>query len=179
PAASCWWYSTILSSLVDFLVPFASQSFLQNDRPAQMGRLLGIEPARVREAYGGAVDADEVDHGILPGLDDGSARLPARREHRGIEVAERPHRRLGAARADRTVEVLHHRVRLGPRPGRLAKLQRGLVRDADRPARSEEHEAGKSGRVDRERSVKRPLGGIREGANIVAEEGPEKRQHRG
>src|SRR5262245_61280872 len=103
PAASCWWYSTILSSLVDLLVPFASQSFLQNDRPAQMGRLLGIEPARVREAYGGAVDADEVDHGILPGLDDGSARLPARREHRGIEVAERPHRRLGAARADRTV----------------------------------------------------------------------------
>src|SRR4051794_19720328 len=88
----------ILSSLVDCVsVRFAGQSWLQDDGPAQMGRLLGIEPARLRELHRRAVDEDEIDHRVLSGLDDGRARLAARRKHRGVELAERPDRGLGSA----------------------------------------------------------------------------------
>src|SRR2546423_602973 len=127
----------ILSSLVDYVsVRFAGQSSLQDDRPAQVGRLLGIEAVRLRETHRRAVDEDEIDHRVLSGLDDGRARLAARCEHRGVELAQRPDRGLGSARADRPVAVLHDRVGLGPRPGGLTKLQRGFVREAYRPPRS-------------------------------------------
>src|SRR4051794_557008 len=94
----------ILSSLIDCVsVRFAGQSWLKDDGPAEVGRLLGIEAARPREAHREALDEDQIDHRVLPGLDDGRAGVPARRQDRGIDPAERPDRGLRSARADRPV----------------------------------------------------------------------------
>ena len=68
---------------------------------------------------------------------------------------EEPHRGARAGDADRAVAVLEGRVRLGPRLGGLAQLQRRLAGQPDGPAAAEERPAvGLAGR-DRERRVER------------------------
>ena len=68
-------------------------------------------------------------------------------------LAERPHDAPRPGHADRPVSVLHRRVRLGPRLGRLAQLERCLVRQSDGPSHAQEYEVVERRGLDRQRRL--------------------------
>ena len=72
--------------------------------------------------------------------------------------------------------VLEDGIRLGPRLRRLAQLQRGLVREADRPAAAEERPAVGGGG---DRQLERALGIVGGGRRVDALVRAQQRQRRG
>ncbi len=65
-------------------------------------------------------------------------------------IAEHPHGGPWATDADRSVAVLHRRVRLGPEAGRLAALQRRLLGDRRGPTATEERDLADGAGGDRQ-----------------------------
>src|SRR5262245_9015578 len=123
----------------------------QHHRAGQVLRMVGIEPAGLGELDGHPLDEDELGHRIRPYVDDGGPGARRVGEHTRIDRADGPHEGSGAGHADRAVTVFHRRVRLGPRRGRLAQLERRLVREAHGPALTQEHELGEPCGLDRQR----------------------------
>jgi hypothetical protein len=102
--------------------------------------MVGIEPARPRERESDAVDEHEVGEWVPVSLDDEGARRANVCDQVGVDVTEGPDDGVRVGERDRAVPVLERGIRLGRNEGRLAQLQRRLVRESDRPPAAEEDE---------------------------------------
>src|SRR5215831_2074326 len=112
----------------------------QHDRASQVLRVIGVESPSLGQLDGQPLDEDQLGHRVGSLADDGGPGVGRVGEHAGIYRPDGPYERSAAGRADRAVAVFHRRVRLGPGGGRLAQLERRLVREAHGPALPQEHE---------------------------------------
>src|SRR5579864_3324805 len=96
-------------------VCYRLDSPLQNDRPAQVPRLIRVEPTGLGERYRRALDGHQLDHRVATALDDLGTCIGRIVQHRPIDWTDSPDQRAGRCRADGTVPVLHRRIGLRPR----------------------------------------------------------------
>lgn len=143
-----------------------------------MARLVGVESAGGRDGHGEALRAHEFGQRVEAALDPeraGAGHLL------GEPLGRRADHPGGGARggdAYGAVAVFHRGVRLGPRQGRLAHLQGGLVRETDGPAASQEAELAALHEAFGQRSLQR---GARVGDRLLgvqAEVGAQERERR-
>src|SRR5215468_1026853 len=112
----------------------------QHDRTSQVLRMVGIEAVSLGKLDRHPLDEDELGHRVQSRVHDRGPGAGRVGEHTRIDGPDGPHEGSGAGRADRAVAVFHRRVRLGPRGGRLAQLERRFAREAHGPALAQEHE---------------------------------------
>src|SRR6266536_2266689 len=82
------------------------------------------ETVSLGELDGHPLDEDELGHRIRSLVDDGGTGVRRVGEHARIDGSDSPDQGSGAGHADRAVPVFHRRVRLSPRGGRFAQLER-------------------------------------------------------
>src|SRR3974390_1379805 len=106
---------------------------LQDYRPGEVARPVGIETAAGRAFEREAVHAYEVDERVESVIDNHGASDFDLRDQAFGRVAEHPDERSRLGQRNRAVPVFHRGVALAPRLRGFAELQRGLVRETARP----------------------------------------------
>src|SRR6266498_3402333 len=130
--------TTINGNHVLFTVHLQGRS-RQHHRSRQMARMIGIQAPELGQGHRGSLHLDQLGHGIEPAGDD---RGPGRRDvlqQVAVHLTENPDDGTGTCQADRAVPILHGRIGLGERATCLAHLQGRLVRQTDRPSRTEKY----------------------------------------
>lgn len=105
-----------------------------------MLRSVGVPPASLGKRHGEPLGDHQLRHRVERGQPHGRPRLGDVLGDRRVRRAEDPDEGSLVREADRSVAVLHRRVRLAVDLRRLTELERGLLGDADAPSVTQEHE---------------------------------------